>query len=517
MALKGRTRIELTNVETGEVEVHEDNNMVTNALSKLLGNYGWFANNALSYAIAGSSDDGVIKKLTCGLMLFDSEIEENPDIINAPAGVSVVGCGSATAYNGANIMAGSYNETESGWTDDGGYKHVWDFSTSQANGEIACASLTTNAGGKITEGTYPYSSDYFYGVGTKVSNEVMFFDEDVNRNRTVNLVGFNGNYNYWLMFADGINNRIIAPLTNEEIGSYNHSGVNTESYEKFKNSVFYKKSIDLALYRFGFTNFSIFDSAKDSRKTKLLEVKTVEMPDGLKNVFNQEMLDDTSYYWKVGSVSDENNIYIILSAKQSSSNNIEVGQTFYIWEINATTFESKYYEFYNALDESIYMYNLPENKIYNYFSICDEHVLCVGESSSCVYIINKNNSYNFEKVTYPDGSQLRKKLSESQHPVFNNCGKFIFKDNENPYKVVDPITKKAMYKNKNLFKNCTGNVLKVKGTHYFCEGSYMNRDGTSVITMYLDPTLLVTINNLETPVQKTSAQTMKVTYILTQE
>ena len=33
MALKGETIIELTDVTTGEVEVHRDTNMVTNALN----------------------------------------------------------------------------------------------------------------------------------------------------------------------------------------------------------------------------------------------------------------------------------------------------------------------------------------------------------------------------------------------------------------------------------------------------------------------------------------------------
>ena len=56
MALKGHTRIELRNIETGEVEVHEDDNMVTNALSKLLGNYGWFANDTL-YEVMNRKDD----------------------------------------------------------------------------------------------------------------------------------------------------------------------------------------------------------------------------------------------------------------------------------------------------------------------------------------------------------------------------------------------------------------------------------------------------------------------------
>jgi hypothetical protein len=55
--------------------------------------------------------------------------------------------------------------------------------------------------------------------------------------------------------------------------------------------------------------------------------------------------------------------------------------------------------------------------------------------------------------------------------------------------------------------------MKLKGVHY---GIGISSDN-NLLKLWLDPTLLVTINNLETPVQKTSAQTMKVTYVLTQD
>ena len=37
MSLKGHTVIELTDVNTGEKEIHEDDNMITNAIKQLLG------------------------------------------------------------------------------------------------------------------------------------------------------------------------------------------------------------------------------------------------------------------------------------------------------------------------------------------------------------------------------------------------------------------------------------------------------------------------------------------------
>jgi hypothetical protein len=477
--------------------------MVTNALNKLLGNYGWFANNELGEAIAGSVDDAPIKRLTGGIMLFDREIEESKDVIKPQAGASVVGCGSLISYNGMNTMAGSYNQAESGWTEEGGYKHVWDFSTSQSNGNIACASLTTNAGGKITEGTYPYSSDYSLKSGINIDYETEFY------NYSTEIEIGNLFYGNWLLFADGINNRIITYHNQLEINSYTGN-----SDENFKESVFYKKSINLALYRFGFSNFSIFDSSLKSTKMDLLDVVTVDMPEGLSSIFTQEMLNNSSYYWKVASVSDENNIYIILSAKTNSSTNIQKGETIYIWEINSTSFNSTYYAFTNNLSEDIYVSRdgFYYNTLFRYFSICDDFVLACGTSTRKCYLINKNNSNDFYEVLHPDGSNFMVGNFSSDYNRFYSYGDKLIYIGSYREGCIDPVTKQMMYKNKDVAYD-TYLRKKVKGLHWCI---LFNHD-VKRIKYYNDPTLLVTINNLEVPVQKTSAQTMKVTYVLTQE
>ena len=49
MALHGHTKIELTDVNTGEVEIYEDDNMVTNALNSFFWQKGFFVNNYLQF------------------------------------------------------------------------------------------------------------------------------------------------------------------------------------------------------------------------------------------------------------------------------------------------------------------------------------------------------------------------------------------------------------------------------------------------------------------------------------
>ena len=55
MRLKGHTVIELTDVNTGEKEIHEDDNMITNAIKQLLGYNGHVGiptRQSLSYGAA---------------------------------------------------------------------------------------------------------------------------------------------------------------------------------------------------------------------------------------------------------------------------------------------------------------------------------------------------------------------------------------------------------------------------------------------------------------------------------
>ena len=519
MALKGRTRIELTNVNTGEVEVHEDNNMVTNALNKLLGNYGVFCNNPLAEVVNGTPTE-TIKKLTGGLMLFDKEIEEDPEIINAPAGTSVVGCGSLVPYNGANLMTGSYNDVESGWTEDGGYKHVWDFTTSQANGNIACACLTTNAGGKITEGTFPYSADY------ALASECMFTDDDIIT--TMHFYNTNSTANY-IMFADAINNKVVVPATMEEVAYGYHTGTSTTAYENFKKTIFYKKSIDLDLYRFGFSNVSIFDGDKNYNSAELetrnmyLGRVTVEMPEGLKNVLTQQLLDTPRNYFNVMHICDDNNIYLLIRYKLNATNgNLQINDILHIWQINATTFESSYYSITNISDE-IYNYgSINTNFSFtNYCRACNDYFAFVGYTTKKIYLVNKNTNETIT-VTTPDGSEyITNNASINVGCSFNN--KILFDtslSNNNLVGVIDLDTKKITFKNIASFAYFTGSgggsnpnyYMKPKGIFYGLSISDKNS-----LKLWLDPTLLITINNLETPVQKTSAQTMKVTYVITQD
>lgn len=151
MAIKGKSVIELYNPNTRIKQRYEDENIVTNAFKYLFGqNYFAQANTAFMNRFLPLYKNGI-----GGIILFDSQIEENPDIVVAPGTVGCTGYASTSAYSGSDLSRGGMNVNETKLIDNG-MKFVWDFATSQANGDIACVSLTHANGGRIGYGSKNY-------------------------------------------------------------------------------------------------------------------------------------------------------------------------------------------------------------------------------------------------------------------------------------------------------------------------------------------------------------------------
>ena len=137
--LKGKSVIELTDVHTGKKEIYEDENLVTEAVADVLNTnlQGIMYDNP---QLDGQSGDAwllpVYSRLTGGILLYQDTIEEDPSVIYAPLDNPLVGYASNDVNTTEDVQRGSRNLTESKAV-DGGFKYVWDFATSQANGTIS--------------------------------------------------------------------------------------------------------------------------------------------------------------------------------------------------------------------------------------------------------------------------------------------------------------------------------------------------------------------------------------------
>jgi len=147
--IKGHSIIELTDAK-GNVERYENDNMVTNALQLYLNDLGEYN---ISPIYMTEVRENLIGSLLGGVLAFDSHIAENANNIICPTGVGMTANGAyGVVSNDSVTEMGSFNSAESGWTSDGKYKLVWDYTTTQGNGIINCLSLTSANHGYIGEG-----------------------------------------------------------------------------------------------------------------------------------------------------------------------------------------------------------------------------------------------------------------------------------------------------------------------------------------------------------------------------
>lgn len=142
MKFEGKTIIELKDGKTGKLlQRTEDKNMLTNALTEFYKQGGMTNPSAFGN---GNIRTDALHYLLGGVLLLDTALNEDVTIVRVPSDVGMTGNGAYNILNSGNPPElGSWNENESGYQQDGSYKMVWDFNTSQANGTVACVCLTS--------------------------------------------------------------------------------------------------------------------------------------------------------------------------------------------------------------------------------------------------------------------------------------------------------------------------------------------------------------------------------------
>ena len=412
MAIKGKSVIELYNPNTRIKQRYEDENIVTNAFKYLFGQNicaganQTFMNNFLP----------LYKKGLGGIILFDSQIEENPNIVVAPNTVGCTGYASTDAYSGSDLSRGSMNTNETSLIDNG-MKFVWDFATSQANGDIACVSLTHEKGGKVGYGSNTYPS----GDGILLSNLIVgttYFSE--------------GSYSGYCVVNDIM---YIATRTS----------LNTLRLRKYK---LYSQDINLKNY-YG--------------SPKLIEEKSVTVT---------SVVTMNTLYLK----ADKNNVYVIYDYNRI---------------IDITDFEN------------IKEYAFPVRSLSMGYMAVREGVAYIATGSK------KTESYSLTDTS----AKLNEISTLNATQYVSNINGYIVLGIEMLDKNDNTrfVNKSASYSDYHL--SCPGfceNEIIVPYTYMDNSGRYYA--GYSVVSNYL-----ATINNLKVPITKTSAQTMKITYTLTEE
>ena len=157
MKLHGHTRIELTDVATGAVEVVEKDNIITNAVAQIFNGYGGSLDKAMLLWRGDSSYSTAPKDLVSlfygGLLLYDEALGADGDTLFAPVTAGVVGTAMSGLVNSTkNTVRGSANLTETNIDPAGGVvTYVYEFATNQGNGVIKSVCLTHPLGAYYSE------------------------------------------------------------------------------------------------------------------------------------------------------------------------------------------------------------------------------------------------------------------------------------------------------------------------------------------------------------------------------
>ena len=151
MKVQGNVKIELTDVESGEVTTVEQTNMMTNAVNNILGINPlatFYKPNSSGNTLTAWQDNllPICPNMIGGILLFPDSLEEDVDNLYPTSDNLPVAYASNDVNSTSDLQRGGLSQTEGGATDTG-YEFVWEFSNTQGNGTIAAVALTSAQGG----------------------------------------------------------------------------------------------------------------------------------------------------------------------------------------------------------------------------------------------------------------------------------------------------------------------------------------------------------------------------------
>lgn len=487
MGVKGKTVIELTDVNTGKVEKHEDCNMITNGLQEFLdpcGSWGIYP-----FAVDDVRNTSVRNTLTGGIFLFDSKLDEDVANTYADASAKMVGNGALGIANAGNVLElGSYNSAESGVQADGSIKYVYDFLTSQANGTIQSVCLTSKVGGYMGYGNESLKRVYDAGLkNTDYQKDIYKYTDFLNLGGEF--------YATYIMYA--VYNEDAVYVVDPSSIQYKNSSLELGELHWTKT-----KKIRINKYRIGVRTVGLTDYNYVNR---LIESYDVAIP---QNILDYMSAGSGSYYVNyVSPVADGNKreIFIVFN---KNAENCDNSSFFWVMKIDKDM-QVTSYKVTNNTGYKIYSIT-PYSHFNNNFIIDNDYLWCW---------LRKNGDYNLVGIKYADSTQI---IETDAHTngyfaltkTYDHMLEYgEFGHNRN---VFNTVRKKALTINGSL---SFGNEGRFKVLFADRKGLYLcyNSDNDKVFHLVKDPRYLATINNLSEPVVKTASKTMKITYILTQE
>lgn len=452
--IHGKTKIELYNPNTKIKKVFRDENTFQSAvLRDQFRSLPCIRQNKM-----GSSDftNDIQSAFAGGLLLFRDTIEVGSYYM--PAGNKMIGCGLKGIENlGTPVELGSYNSVESS-EGNTSLTRVWDFATHQANGTIGCICLTPSVTGY---GGYGNPS----GVRRTAGHSLAQYCETANTSRYI--LAENGYMYYFeVVNVEGtVYLRVNKQRTISNLGEFFAGKVTYTDIEI---------TSALNITGFSYTTGNCYVSYVGNNKFRMV-------PSG-------------------------NNTY-----------NVASGGTFYYWEYDASTGTLTRGSFVNSSSDTIcgYMYGSYQGNFAVGIPVFTIDNKIIIEDSTYTYVLifdltdgsfeHKTSFRAVSSYNYAFGAGM---ISEGLYIITE------FSDSSfNGTRIIDIVNGTEYPTNWWASDSWVPNAYDEKGLCLFSRFYYNPADKF----LGYNPMYLTTINNLQSPVTKTAAQTMKVTYTLTEE
>ena len=515
MAIKGSATIELTNAD-GTKQIIKHDNMITNAVADMFRSYMGdmpliHKLNFYDYTYAGT--------IFGGLLLFDDILNDDASDYAIPS-TKITGYASNTAYSGNDLSRGSRNIAESGLQEDGSYKLVWDFGTSQGNGNIQSIALCPIAMGKIGASDAPVRSEYVsYRLG----------EEAYVRNRNSDAKGAFPDY-YRLIdqnaTVDGVEPQYLNPVA--IVGEYIYAvdEKNIDYYNSYKDYNLVGNGGILKLYKFKYQFNSVSISAMTGR-AKYVETIDVQIPTEIVNLAYTYV----DYNWGVVGIHFNKRDNKLIVFPYSPKTALAPNATLPYVEIDLLdNYKVTNCSMTNTTNQPLNLrgYAISNNYGARYgLYISNDHILMIGGTGADarMYVINRTDNAKVVKVKIggedfvPYNLNYQNSLHFCPKIINNNTAVVafgVFRSYE-PYDMyIIDLTTGVAKKCNTVTNSDNGRVIQIfkpimtDGAIVYDSDAYMS------CTPKLNPFILTTKNNLDEPVVKTASQTMKITYTLTE-
>lgn len=489
MALKGTATIELVNAD-GSKEIIKHDNMITNAVNDLCFSQRGEMATILKMV---NQDDSYAQAMFGGLLIFGDTLNNDPDDYEIPS-TNIIGYASQNAYAGLDVARGSFNESEGGVQADGSYKFVWDFATSQANGTIKSLALCPNVMGQIG------ASDSIVNSETSDFNFVKA--PDLPFNSVGNMLKNGGS----TADIDNWNYNIVA-IVDDIAYSVDYYNLYRDSNNKAGHILGNGGILKLYKFKLGTNQISLADKVARAR---YLECIDIQLPSSFTSVLN------TSYSMSQVSCKFDYTNKKLFVFPIATKSDITVNGTMPYLEIDFTNnMKITSYTFTNTtagiLPKTYSAIGCAgsNDEAYRFLVANDYIIICTDK----LYIVKRNDNTQIKPAKYKGGDFVISTFS----PYFFNNKYIVFKskisDNGSTSSyyifILDLNTGIVKKTNaKNIYSKA--NVDIGKKVIWIQTGTYLTYRVT------INPFILTTKNNLESPVEKTASQTMKITYTLSE-